>query len=542
MSFADLNIPKPLLDELTAKGYVEPTAVQIAALRPEHLGRDLLVSSKTGSGKTIAFGLAVADLLLAGNRRGTKPKVLVVAPTRELAQQVARELSWLFAKAKIRVALCVGGMDPRREAYLLKGGSDIVVGTPGRLCDHLNRGVLVLDECEVVVLDEADEMLDMGFREDLEKILDAAPDDRRTLMFSATVPPAIESLARKYTKQVVRVMATSVDDPHEDIETVVHLVAPGEREHAVVNVLRARDAPSALVFCATRDGVAHLAASLVERGFAAAALSGELSQAERNRAIQGVRDGRARVLVATDVAARGLDLPSVALVVHADLPHDASVLRHRSGRTGRAGKKGTAVVLVPFSRKQLAARLLHGAGISVKPSPPPTLDDVKALDAERLRERLKEAVLELDEEDVALGKSLAADLTIEQLAALVVRGERRALPAAEDLPMTTSYASGSRTQAGAGPRDRARPTRGATGPEGVWFLVNVGRDQRADPKWLVPLICRRGGITKRDIGRIEIGPKESRFEVNPSLAQAFERASFKRDAKEPHVRFSRMGK
>src|SRR6185295_17931018 len=264
------------------------------------------------------------------------PRALIVAPTRELALQVQRELSWLYADTGARITTCVGGMDPRRESNALANGVHIVVGTPGRLCDHLSRGSLVLDRIAAIVLDEADEMLDMGFREDLERLLDAAPKDRRTLMFSATIPKPIAALAKRYQRDALRIATSGDGDRHRDIEYQVVSIVPRERDLAVVNLLRFHDPPGALVFCGTRDGVTHLAANLSERGFSVAALSGELSQRERNQALQALRDGRARVCVATDVAARGLDLPDLGLVIHADLPQNKEMLIHRSGRTGRA--------------------------------------------------------------------------------------------------------------------------------------------------------------------------------------------------------------
>ncbi|HWA63126.1 MAG TPA: DEAD/DEAH box helicase, partial [Caulobacteraceae bacterium] len=296
---------------LDAQGYAEPTPVQAAVLQDFAAGRDLLVSAQTGSGKTVAFGLALASTLLGADERfgeAGAPLALVIAPTRELAIQVAAELGWLYAPTGARIVSCVGGMDPRREQKALAAGCHIVVGTPGRLRDHVERGNLELAALRAVVLDEADEMLDLGFREDLEEILDSTPLERRTLLFSATIAKDIATLARRYQRGAVRIDTTSKSEPHGDIEYRVVRVAPNEVEHAVVNVLRYFEAARALVFCATRDGVRHLNAALRERGFSVVALSGELSQKERADALQALRDGHARVCVATDVAARGLDL------------------------------------------------------------------------------------------------------------------------------------------------------------------------------------------------------------------------------------------
>ena len=296
MSFE--NVQPPLAQALTERGYTELTPVQSAVIAPDVAGRDLIVSAQTGSGKTVAFGLALADELLA--ELGSLPMVerplaLVIAPTRELALQVSRELGWLYGQHGVRIATCVGGMDASKERRNLRAGPAIVVGTPGRLRDHLERGALDLSGLIGVVLDEADEMLDMGFRDDLEEILDATPDKRRTLLFSATMPPAIVRLAERYQTDAERLSLAGKDRGHGDIAYQAIAVSPSEVENAVVNLLRFHEAETAILFCATRDSVRRLHATLQERGFGVVALSGEHSQSERNQALQALRDRRARV-------------------------------------------------------------------------------------------------------------------------------------------------------------------------------------------------------------------------------------------------------
>ncbi len=427
------HLPPLLGEALAARGYASPTPVQAAVLEADAEGRDLIVSAQTGSGKTVAFGLAVAPQLLEAD--GTlpyalAPVALVIAPTRELALQVSRELIWLYGKAGARIATCVGGMDPSKERRNLAGGAHIVVGTPGRLRDHLERGALDLTRLRVVVLDEADEMLDMGFREDLEEILDATPEERRTLLFSATMPKPIVALAKRYQKDALRISTVGEERGHGDIAYQAMTVAPAEIEHAVVNLLRLHEAPSALLFCATRDNVRRLHSSLTERGFNAVALSGEHSQSERNHALQALRDGRARILVATDVAARGIDLPNLSLVVHVELPRDAETLQHRSGRTGRAGKKGIAVLVVPYPRRKRVESVLRGARIEAEWVKPPTPQDINAADRERLLSALL-APVEIEEDDRALAQRLLAEKSPEDIAAALVRTHRARLPAAE---------------------------------------------------------------------------------------------------------------
>ena len=549
---------------LVARGYSAPTPVQLAVLEAEAAGHDLLVSAQTGSGKTVAFGLAIAPTLLGSAEQlpeAGAPMALVIAPTRELAMQVQRELTWLYADTGARVVTCVGGTDARGEARQLALGAHIVVGTPGRLRDHLERRRLDLTTLAAVVLDEADEMLDLGFREDLEFILDATPEGRQTLLFSATMPREIEALARRYQRDAVRIETLRRNEQHADIEYRAIRVAPFDVENAVVNVLRLHEARATLVFCATRAAVNRLHARLVERGFSAVALSGELTQNERTHALQALRDGRARVLVATDVAARGLDLPALALVIHADLPNDAETLLHRSGRTGRAGNKGLCTLIVPFNRRRKADGLLAAAKLKVTWGPAPTPEEIRARDQERF---LAEPVFTdpATDEERSLMAALQAARTPDEIALALVRAQLARLPAPEDLVEDTGPPARRDDRARA-PRERfERPTRRTEGGEPrsdgvpareprasramrdpnrevVWFRVDIGRARNADPRWLLPLICRAGGVTRSEIGSIKIFDRDSRFEVAAEVADRF--ADAVRSLKSNEGRISRMG-
>ena len=518
-------MPLPLARALAARGYDEPTPVQAAILATDTANRDLIVSAQTGSGKTIAYGLALADTLLSGEEKlpPEGPLALIVAPTRELALQVQRELAWLYAETGAAIIACVGGMDPRAERRALERGAHIVVGTPGRLRDHLERRALDLTQLRAVVLDEADEMLDLGFREDLEFILEATPAARRTLLFSATLPKAIVALASRYQRDALRIETGGAARGHEDIDYRVIRVMANERVHAIVNILRYVDSPSAIIFCNTRDSVRHLSAMLFERGFAAVTLSGELSQNERNHALQALRDHRATVCVATDVAARGLDLPNLGLVIHADLPTDPQVLQHRSGRTGRAGRKGVSVLLVPPASQRRADRLLDMARLTATFSGPPTAESIRERDQQRL---LDDPILADDasEDDLALGRRLLEGASAEKIAAALVRAYRSRLPEPEDV---TDPGVVERRPERASERPRREPAErnydrnAPTGNGGVWFQLDIGRKKNADPKWLLPMLCKRGGITKRDIGTIRIFDRESKVEIAPRAAEAF---------------------
>ncbi|MBI1404074.1 MAG: DEAD/DEAH box helicase [Porphyrobacter sp.] len=494
---------------LAERAYGSATPVQAEVLRPEAQGRDLVVSAQTGSGKTLAFGLALAaDLLDAAGCAppAPSPRALVIAPTRELALQVSRELAWLYGRTGARIATCVGGMNPSAERKVLACGPTIVVGTPGRLRDHLERGALDLAQLAAVVLDEADEMLDMGFREELEAILDATPGSRRTLLFSATMPRPIEALARRYQRDALRIAALGEGRGHGDIAYQAVTVSPPEIENAVVNLLRFHEAETAILFCATREKVRHLHATLQERGFAAVALSGEHSQTERNQALQALRDRRARVCVATDVAARGIDLPTLSLVVHVEIPRDAETLQHRSGRTGRAGKKGTAVLIVPFARRKRVESMLRHAGIAAQWTEVPGREAIKAMDRERLLEKLLEPV-EVDADDRALAERLLVERSPAQIAAMLVRAHSARLPEPEEI---AAEAQDTR-------RDGPRPGFEDT----VWFRLDIGRRDNADPRWILPLLCRRGHITRGEVGAIRIGHNETYVQIPRAIAERF---------------------
>lgn len=543
----------PLARALAERNYDSLTPVQLAVLAHEATGRDLLVSAQTGSGKTVAYGLAIAKNLLDDAEQfgpAAAPLALIVAPTRELALQVQRELAWLYGRAGGRVVSCVGGMDPRREQRELAAGAHIVVGTPGRLCDHLRRGRLDISELKAVVLDEADEMLNLGFREDMEFILETTPETRRTLLFSATFPRGIVALARQYQRDAFRIEVAGDEGGHADIEYRAIRIAPADVEHAVVNVLRFYEAPSALVFCSTRDAVRHLQAALLERGFSVVALSGELTQNERTLALQSLRDGRARVCVATDVAARGIDLPSLDLVIQADLPNDAEVMQHRSGRTGRAGRKGTSVILVPPARRRRAELLLDLAGVEAVWGTAPQADEIRKLDHARMKDVL--FTEETTADDLALAQALLAERSAEDIAAALARLYRARLPSPEDIIDPGERTSRPREERGrdrfesgedraAKPRAKSAKASSKHGmAEGsVWFRAAIGRRKNAEARWLLPMICRRGGIDKRDIGAIKIMDTVTEFEISERAAESFA-AKIKRPDKEDSIRIEPM--
>ncbi len=496
-----------LQNALDAQGYATLTDVQRAVTDPDLVGKDLLVSAQTGSGKTLGFGLAIAPGLFGDAEAfdtAAEPLALVIAPTRELAMQVKRELTWLFAHADAVLASTVGGMDMRDEKRALARGAHIVVATPGRLRDHIMRGSIDLSALRAVVLDEADEMLDLGFREDLEFILDQAPADRQTLMFSATVPAAIAKLAQNYQRDAVRIAATSTTKQHADIEYRALAVSARDGENAIINVLRFYEAPNAIVFCNTRAMVNRLTTRLSNRGFSVVALSGELSQSERTHALQAMRDGRARVCVATDVAARGIDLPNLELVIHAELPTNQDTLLHRSGRTGRAGRKGVSALIVPPAARKKAERLLGWAKVTAVWAEAPSAENVTERDDARMLESSDWAE-GIEETHRNIVDRLIVQYSPEQLAAAYVRlyRERRSPP--EDLSDVSA----------AQPKPRE-----AFGPS-TWFSLAGGQTVGAEPRRLLPMLCKFGNLSREDIGAIRVQPDFSLIEIRDEALAGF---------------------
>jgi len=502
-------VKEALRDAIENRGYTSLTPVQDAVLAPELEGRDLLVSAQTGSGKTLGFGIAIAPALLGAADRFEAPGLplaLIIAPTRELALQVQRELGWLYAGANAVVTSCVGGMDMRDERRALARGAHIVVATPGRLRDHLTRGSIDLAALRAVVLDEADEMLDLGFREDLEFILNETPEARQTLLFSATVPAAIEALARSYQRDAIRVETRSGTVQHADIEYRALSVAERDAENAVINTLRYYEAPNAIVFANTRAMVNRLTTRLSNRGFQVVALSGELSQSERTHALQAMRDGRARVCVATDVAARGIDLPNLDLVVHAELPSNHETLLHRSGRTGRAGRKGVSALIVTGKSYKKAQRLLKMAKLTADWSAAPSADAVLARDEERMLAN-PDWAMPVGEAEQAGVDRLMDTFSAEQIAVAYLRLYRMAHSAPEDL-----------TEAEVKPAPRE-----AFGPS-IWFAVSGGRKAFADPRRLLPQLCRAGDVTRDDIGAIRVQDTLSYVQIRTDAVAGFLKA------------------
>lgn len=498
------NVAPELAAALNSRGFKTLTPVQEAVLQTETFGRDAIVSAQTGSGKTVAFGLSISSLVLtAANDNSSEnfPTALIIAPTRELALQVKTELEWLYANTRVSISSCVGGMDMRAERRNLSQNPTIILGTPGRLKDHIERGFLNLSMLKVAVLDEADEMLKLGFRDELEFILGSTPKNRTTILFSATISKGIEKLAERYQRNALRISTINKNEQHLDIQYRAVLAPSRDQEHGIMNVLRYYDAKNALVFCGTRATVNHLTTRLNNRGFSVVSLSGELSQKERTSALKSMREGRSKVCVATDVAARGIDLPNLELVIHADLPKNQESLLHRSGRTGRAGKKGISILMVEPNAKRKVDRLLENAQIKATWEVPPKPDEILNRDNDRLLEDPIFKKIPTEEEE-GLISSIIEKHSPEKIAGALVQMYRKDKFAPDEI---SDFNQGN---------DRKAVSSNFVGDNPTWIKLSVGHNQKADPGQLLATLIKVGKINKRDIGEIKISKNETNIEIN----------------------------
>lgn len=385
-TFAALGCSEPFLSALSRRGFTTPTLVQQETFQPGLEGRDLLVQSRTGSGKTLAFGLPMLHRLKDERR----PQTIVLCPTRELAQQVAEELQSVMPR--LEVALLVGGLSYVPQLKALKYGAQVVVGTPGRVQDHLTRQTLDLSGISMVVLDECDEMLNMGFLEDVEKILSGVPADPQTFLFSATLPAPIASLAKRFLKNPFRINHAQAEgnSQHADIDHTPCIMAEHLHTKALVNFLLADEPTAALIFTKMKVQTEEVAQSLRDAGLIADCLHGDLGQQARNRIMSNFKEGKLRYLVATDVAARGIDVEGMPLVVHMGIPTQMESYIHRSGRTGRAGSKGASLALVSFKESRILLAWARRGGLKLDWRGVPTQAEIKELRTRRLVDKLKE--------------------------------------------------------------------------------------------------------------------------------------------------------
>lgn len=548
------RVPSPLDAALVARGFTDLTLVQRAVLESSAQGRDLRISSQTGSGKTVALGfLLAADLLATPTPGGTR--ALVITPTRELANQVRDELAWLLrGVVGGQVTVVTGGTSVRQEQERLARRPGIVVGTPGRLLDHLRSGSLVPGAVAQVILDEADRMLEMGFREELEGILAHLPAERRTHLVSATFAHPVQRLATRYQHDPLVIEGTRLGAANADIEHVGHPVAPDQRYDALVNVLLTAGSARVLVFVRTRAGATELGEQLTRDGFTAQTLSGDLAQVQRQRTVEAFRAGTARVLVATDVAARGLDVPEIAVVVHYDGPEDVDAYTHRSGRTGRAGMKGRSVLLVPGSARHRATALVRAANATLRWEPPPDPTAVRVAQAAALRDTLAARLAApSDASLLAQAEALLAELPATALVAALLAqvGATGACPARplravpNPRPSRVEATDGERrapARAPTGPRRPTPPVRGASKPRDersfAEFYLNWGSRHGATPPRVLALACRRGEVPSGAVGAIRVAPNATTIEIAAPVAARFAAAASRPDSVDPRLRFA----
>jgi ATP-dependent RNA helicase DeaD len=522
--FADLDLPKQLLRAAADLGFDIPTAIQAAAIPALLDGRDITGVAQTGTGKTAAFGMP----LLASINGNRGVQALVLTPTRELAVQVAEAIGSFAAHLPaITVVPIYGGASFLPQRAALKAGAQVVVGTPGRIIDHLERGTLDLSGLKFLVLDEADEMLRMGFAEDVERILTDAPGERQTALFSATMPPAIRSIARKHLTDPVDIAVSRQSSTVDAVRQTYAIVPFREKVDALTRILQVSEGDATIVFVRTKDACDQVGADLIARGVSAAAMNGDVPQKERERIIERLRDGRLDVLVATDVAARGLDVERVDLVVNFDAPGEPESYVHRIGRTGRAGREGEALTF--FTPREIGRlRAIERATRNkLEQITPPTAADVAAHKATRV---LQQAVERLGGGSLAHYRQAVAtflaeqDLTAGELAAtlLALAAGDNGKPA--EHVRTASFAP-ERDDSRSGGRydnDRSSAERGGRrrDPIGQRYRVAVGHSHGVRPGGIVGAITAEGGLNGKDLGRIDIYDTFSTVEIAGQLSPA----------------------
>ena len=518
--FADLALAPELLHALSGLGYEEPTPIQQAAIPPLLDGRDLVGQAATGTGKTAAFALPVLQRVLREGGR-PEPLALVLVPTRELAVQVSEAMHRYGHEIGARVVPIYGGQPIGRQLRALDRGADVVVATPGRALDHITRGTLDLRGLGIVVLDEADEMLDMGFAEDIEAILGNTPKSRQTALFSATMPPRINGMVRRHLRDPVRVeLGRQAPADGLLVRQSAYIVPRGHKPAALGRVLDLEAPAAAVVFCRTRDEVDRLTETLNGRGYRAEALHGGMDQQQRDRVMSRLRAGSIDLLVATDVAARGLDVEQLTHVVNYDVPSAPELYVHRIGRVGRAGREGTAITLVEPREHRMLKAIERATGQRIAAEQLPTVADLRARRLELTRGALRESLLEDDLETFrAVVEPLAEEFDLFEVALAAVKLahetsgtiDEEELPEAELRPADDR--SGPRKASGRDQR-RARPATAGT----TRLFVGVGRASGVRPQDLVGAITGESRLSGKDIGAIEIADRFSLVEVPESAA------------------------
>lgn len=526
--FSDFKLKPELLKALERKGFEHPMPVQTAVLRDDDLiNNDIIVQAKTGSGKTLAFALPLLNEI---DTKEKMPQVIVLSPTRELAQQTAREFAWVGADLGIRVATLVGGMDMERQIRSLRDGAQIVVGTPGRVLDHLRRGTLKTEDIKSVVLDEGDNMLDMGFHDEMEAILKQMDHVERTWLFSATMPPEVLALTKQYLDAPKRISLVSDIMSHSDITQKAYIIPSRKRFEGLTNVLIWENPSKTLIFCGTRAETQEIADKLCDIGFRATAIHGDMSQRERNNALSALRGGRVQILVATDVAARGLDIDAVSHVIQYGLPQNLESFVHRSGRTGRGGHEGSNLILLTAREaRQFKNMLAHsGSKLKIEWIPAPDAAEIEGQARVRFENNIIEHALETNEYEQwaeELLKRDEAQALVSGLLAKAYGDQPSGYSIREDVQNEMNREKGRRgndapASSGArGGRERfQRPD--MTG--GAAIQLGAGRDEGWEVGPLLGAVCRAVGVSREDVGNIKLRDTSATVELSPRGAALVE--------------------
>ncbi|MDO4219547.1 MAG: DEAD/DEAH box helicase [Synergistaceae bacterium] len=533
ITFDMYDLVAPLRRALARKGFTEPMPVQRAVLEQENLlETDIIVQARTGSGKTLAFALPLLNTL---NCDEMTPQILVLSPTRELAQQTAHEFAWLSSEMKgkhfpwhARIATLVGGMDIERQIRSLRDGTCIVVGTPGRVLDHIRRGSLNLEDVQTVVLDEGDNMLDMGFRDELEGILTKATNAKRTWLFSATMPEEVYRLSKQYLDAPKRISLVSDVTTHTDITQKAYIIPSHKRFEGLTNVLIWEAPSKALVFCGTKVETQGIAEKLCDMGFKATAIHGDMSQRERSASLSALKAGRVQILVATDVAARGLDIDAVSHVLQFGLPQSLESFVHRSGRTGRAGHEGSNLILLTSREarqfKIMLAQAHSKLRIDWQPAPDATEIDSQA------RIRFEQNIIEnaLSTDDF---QDWASELLKREELPMIVSGLLAKAYGAE--PSGFSIRSDVQAEMDRAKRHQQndmRDTRKGSSSyirsnmlNGIRVQFAVGKEDGWDVGRLLGAICRSLGIGRDDVGNIRLRDTSSTVELSHECTELMKR-------------------
>jgi ATP-dependent RNA helicase DeaD len=524
--FAELGLRAELLGALESLGYEEPTPIQRESIPPLLTGRDLLGQAATGTGKTAAFALPLLELAMARSTGSSAPVALVLVPTRELAMQVSEAVHRYGRSGGVRVVPVFGGQPIGRQIDALRRGVDVVVATPGRAIDHLQRGTLALDELSVVVLDEADEMLDMGFAEDIEQLLEATPADRQTVLFSATMPSRINGIAKRHLQDPVRITIERAEpDPGSAplVRQTAYVVGRSHKPAALGRLLDVENPAAAIVFCRTRHEVDALTETLNGRGYRAEGLHGGMSQEQRDRVMGRLRGRTADLLVATDVAARGLDVDHLSHVVNYDVPSAPESYVHRIGRVGRAGREGVAITLAEPREQRLLRNIERVTGTPLVVAKVPSVEDLRTRRLELTLGELR-AALGADDLDVYRGvvEALAEDEDLFRVALAAVKLAHEANHGAADdqeIPDPTTRTKGPKDAKRPKDRDGAKGVKGAKGagrgaePGMTRLWVGAGKEAGIRPKDLVGAIANETQLSGKQIGSIQIKDRFSLVEV-----------------------------